>query len=215
MVKNRVGQIFGNWEVLAYSHKGKKDHRGGFYHFWECKNIITSEAKLLSTQRLLHIQWQKDNPERIKEYSIRYKQSHKEYLKNYRKEYYKKNKEKINQQILQYYYRDKEKWAERARKYYEKNIERLREYGRQQQKWYSKKYYQEHRYELNEYNKKWYREHSDKVKEYNKRQKQKYKVSKLIQKNKDKIAEIVNLVDTNLIESFINNLEGEQNVQTN
>lgn len=138
--RDRVGEIYGNWEVMNYSHTEN------YNVYWNCKNILNNKMSCKNVKNLLELKYRKDKGPQ------------------YSREIYERNRENRIKSSLRYYYSNKEKCAKQKKGYYENNIEYWREYGRN----YSRKYYRENKEQCLEATRRWNETHPNYQKEYRK-----------------------------------------------
>lgn len=122
--KDRIGQIYGNWEVLEFSHV-EQTSRDSLY-FWICKNTKTGETKIKSTKALCHAQYQKTNPKLFSTYSLDYYYKNKDKRLKQMREYYENNLERLKE----YGRQQQKQWKKDHPKYYIENKEKFKEYNK-------------------------------------------------------------------------------------
>ena len=145
-MEGKVCNKCGEWKPLEeyYNRKASKDGKAS-----RCKKCQNKDK----------IQYNKNNPEKVKESKKRWKEKNKGYQKQYRennkeeikktkKQHYENNKNKIREMQKQYYESNKDKFKEKRKEYYKNNKDKEKERNKQ--------YRINNKYKIKEMYKQWY-----------------------------------------------------------
>jgi hypothetical protein len=119
-------------------------------------------------------QYREENKERILQQNKQYREENKERIKQYNKQYHQENKECILQQKKQYHQENKECRAKYSKQYHQENRERLAQQKKQYnqenkecRKQWQRQYQEENKERIKQYSKQYREENKERIKQYN------------------------------------------------
>lgn len=115
-IKDRVGEVYGNWKVIEFHSMSDKPDPNGCRSCWIAEHLETGECCIKTARQLANSRYYKKHIEKIY-------QSQRKWVAEHRTQW--------NTMMLERYYKNRQHRKAVMKAYYEKNKEHWRAYGRE------------------------------------------------------------------------------------